>query len=209
MVSLAGTASAIGSAGRHERAWESPRSEQRRRRSSSGGRSRSGKKHGEVGLLPLPALPIQLVLPPPLRLRLRMQAKRLMRCLLSPLGVLGVDGGCSGGDRSASGRDRSPRPGPSGLGSGSRSSLGAGLSRSGYGGRFSPSPSGAAEDDRSSNFDSIDMDRDDSFKSVLHFIQEFHSLEVLPCTGLRATIRVFPGSSLASFPLAAVSPGGH
>ena len=43
---------------------------------------------------------------------------------------------CAGGDRSV--RDRLPRPGPSGLGLGSRSSPVAGPSRSGDGDRSSP-----------------------------------------------------------------------
>ena len=54
---------------------------------------------------------------------------------------------------------------------------GAGLSRSEYGGHSSPSPSGAAEDDRCSTFDSVDMNRDDAFRSVLRLIWKFHSLE--------------------------------
>ena len=33
------------------------------------------------------------------------------------------------------------------------------------------------DDDRSSTFDSLDLDRDDSFRAVLHLIREFHSLE--------------------------------
>ena len=41
-----------------------------------------------VGLLPQPALPVWPVRPPPLCLHLRMQAKRLVRCLLPPLDVL-------------------------------------------------------------------------------------------------------------------------
>ena len=54
--------------------------------------------------------------------------------------------------------DRSPQPGPSGLGSGLQSSPGAARSRSGFGGRSSPAPSGAAEDDRASTSDLLDLD---------------------------------------------------
>ena len=154
------------------------------------------------------ALPVRFVRPPPLRLLLRMQAKGLVRCLPRPAGHPGVDGGRSVGDRSTSGRDRSPRPGPSGLGSGLQSSLVAGPSRSEYGGHSSPAPSGAAEDNRCSTFNSVNMDRDASFRSVLRLIREFHSLEepaiVAPnrCkTSLAQVYRlqsVFPGSSLAS-----------
>ena len=52
-----------------------------------------------------------------------------------------------------------------------------GLSRLGYGGHASLSPSGAGDDDHSSTVGSIDADRDDSFRSVLHLIREFHGLE--------------------------------
>ena len=47
VVSPAGAASATGSAGRHERAWESARSVRHHRRSSGGDRSCSGKRRGE------------------------------------------------------------------------------------------------------------------------------------------------------------------
>ena len=40
-----------------------------------------------------------------------------------------------------------------------------------------PSPLGAGDGDRSSVVDSLDLDRDDSFRAVLHLIREFHSLE--------------------------------
>ena len=44
-------------------------------------------------------------------------------------------------------------------------------------GRRSPAPSGAADDDRSSAFKSVDFDRDDSFRSVLGLIRSFHGME--------------------------------
>ena len=44
-------------------------------------------------------------------------------------------------------------------------------------GRRSPAPSGAADDDRSSAFESVDFDRDDSFRSVLGLIRSFHCME--------------------------------
>ena len=216
VVSPAGAASAIGSAGQHECAWEFPRSERRRRRSSRGERFHSGKKRGE-GRSPSPACSSRSA---------RVSASSLSASSGTgekdsampppPAGRPGVDGGRSGGDLSASGRDCSPRPGLSGLGSGLRSSPSADQSRSEYGGRSSPTPSGAAEDDRSSNFDSADMDRDDSFSSVPGLPQFGGTGKCSPepvqdffCTGLQATIRVFPGSSLASFHLTAVSPGRH
>ena len=78
-------------------------------------------------------------------------------------GLPGVGGCRPGSGRSAPGRDCSPQPGPSGLGSGLRSSPGAARSRSGFGGRSSPAPSGAAEDDCAITSDLLDLDRDDSF----------------------------------------------
>ena len=88
-----------------------------------------------------------------------------------------MGGGRSGRDRSTAGRDLSPHPGPSGLDLGQRSSPVAEPFHSGYGGCSSPSPSGAGDNDRSSTVDSLDMDRDDSFRAVLRLIREFHSLE--------------------------------
>ena len=68
----------------------------------------------------------------------------------------------------------SPRTGPSGWTA--RSSTGAERYRSG-GGHRSPSPSGVADDDCSSAFDTVDFDRDDSFRSVLGLIRSFHNME--------------------------------
>ena len=42
--------------------------------------------------------------------------------------------------------------------------------------RRSPGPSGVAEDDRSSTFESVDFARDDSFRAVLGLIREFHDM---------------------------------
>ena len=42
--------------------------------------------------------------------------------------------------------------------------------------RRSPGPSGAAEDHRSSTFESVDFARDDSFRAVLGLIREFHDM---------------------------------
>ena len=89
----------------------------------------------------------------------------------------GAGGGRSECARSASGRARSPQPGPSGLGSGEQAAPCADRSRSGFHGQSSPTPSGAAEDDRDSVSGSVDLDRDDSFRAVLRLIREFHSLE--------------------------------
>ena len=86
-------------------------------------------------------------------------------------GHSGAGGGCSEGDRSAAVRDRSPRPGPSGLGLGLRSSPVAGPSCLGDGGCSSPSPLSAGDDDHSSTVDSLDLDWEDSFRAVLRLIQ--------------------------------------
>ena len=45
------------------------------------------------------------------------------------------------------------------------------------GGRRSPSPSGVADDDWSSAFDTVNFDRDDSFRCVLGLIRSFHNME--------------------------------
>ena len=70
--------------------------------------------------------------------------------------------------------DRSPRPGTS------RSSAREEHYRSGASCR-SPVPSGGADDDRSSAFESVDFARDDSFRAVLGLIREFHDM-VEPAT---------------------------
>ena len=43
-------------------------------------------------------------------------------------------------------------------------------------GRRSPGPSGTADDDRSTTFESVDFARDDSFRAVLGLIREFHDM---------------------------------
>ena len=65
--------------------------------------------------------------------------------------------------------DRSPLPGTS------RSSVREEPYRSGAS-RRSPVPSGVADDDRSSAFESVDFARDDSFRAVLGLIREFHDM---------------------------------
>ena len=80
-----------------------------------------------------------------------------------------------------------------------------------YGGHSCPTPLGAGDDDRSISFDSLDLDRDDSFRAVLHLIREFHSLEepasvalnqfktsLAPVYGLQS---VFPALRLPLSPL--------
>ena len=73
------------------------------------------------------------------------------------------------GGRSSWDYDRSPRPGTS------RSYAREDRYQSGAG-RRSPWPSGAAGDDRSTTFESVDFARDDSFRAVLGLIREFHDM---------------------------------
>ena len=170
----AGAASANASPGRHERAQESSRPEKQRRWSSGRERSCSGGKHGR-GRSPSPARSASVsvssssessdsegrvsAMPPP------------------PSSRPGAGGGRSGSDRSASGHARSPQPGPLGLGSGVQAAPCADRSRSELTSRSSPAPLGAAEEDHDSVSGLVDLDRDDSFRSVLHLIWEFHSIE--------------------------------
>ena len=78
-------------------------------------------------------------------------------------------GGAHAGGRSSRDYDRSPRPGTS------RSFVREDRYQSGAG-RRSPGPSGAADDDRSTTFESVDFARDDSFRAVLGLIREFHDM---------------------------------
>ena len=78
-------------------------------------------------------------------------------------------GGAPAGEGSSRPCDRSPCPGTS------RSYAGDDRYRSGAGHR-SPAPSGAADDDRSSAFESVDFARDDSFRVVLALIRNFHDM---------------------------------
>ena len=170
-------ASATSSSGRHERALESPRSERQCWRSSSGGRSRSGEKRHRCRS-PFPARSSRSAHASTSLLAASSDAGDQEATMPPPSsGRSGVRGGCPESDCSAPGRDRSPQPVPSGLGLGVRSSPGAAWSRSGFAGRSSPAPLGVAEDNRASTSDSLDLDRDDSFRAVLCLIQEFHRLE--------------------------------
>ena len=84
-------------------------------------------------------------------------------------------GGTPGDSRPTPAGDRSPRPGPSGWRP--RLSAGAEWYRSGFGGCLSTAPSGETDDDRSNTLDALDIDRDDSFRSVLALIRNFHNME--------------------------------
>ena len=86
-----------------------------------------------------------------------------------------VPGGTPGDSRPAPAGDRSPRPGPSDWRL--RSSAAAERYRTGFGGHLSSPPLGEADDDSSSALDSLDIDRDMTFRSVLALIRNFHSME--------------------------------
>ena len=169
--------SATASPGQCERAQESSRTERRHGRSTGRERSRSGGKRGK-GRSPSPARSARsasasassssessvsdggtIALPPPLA------------------SYSGAGGGRSRCACSASGRARSPLPGPSGLSSGVWAAPSADRSCLGLHSLSSPAPSGVAEEDRDSISGSVDLDRDESFRSVLRLIRELHGLE--------------------------------
>ena len=91
------------------------------------------------------------------------------RADVSPPRSRRAHGGAHAGGRSSWDYDRSPRPGTS------RSYAREDRYQSGAG-RRSPGPSGAADDDQSTTFESVDFARDDSFRAVLGLIREFHDM---------------------------------
>ena len=91
------------------------------------------------------------------------------RADVSPPRAKRAHGGAHAGRRSSWDHDRLPRPGTS------RSFVREDRYQSGAG-RRSPGPSGAADDYRSSTFESVDFARDDSFRAVLGLIREFHDM---------------------------------
>ena len=149
---------------------EISRPSRRRRRSSSDGTDRRSKKHPR-GRSPSPGTSSCRRERP---YRSDSESSEDARAEASPPRAGRAPGGTPGDFCPASAGDRSPRPGPSGWTS--RSSVRAERYRSGAG-RRSPSPSGGADDDRSSAFDTVDFDRDDSFRSVLGLIRNFHTME--------------------------------
>ena len=158
-----------GSSGRQQR-QETSRPSRRRRRSSSDGTGRASKKRPR-GRSPSPG--------PSSRYRERSyrsssESSEDTQAETSPPRAGRAPGGTPGDSRHAPAGGRSPRPGPSGRTA--RSSAGAEWYRSG-GGRRSSTPSGVADDDRSSAFEPVDFDRDDSFRSVLALIWSFHNME--------------------------------
>ena len=156
----------------HQQRQEASRSgrRRRRRRSSSDGTDRRSKKRPR-GRSPSPG-------PSSRRwekhYRTSSSSSEEDRADASPPGAGRAPGGTPGDFRSAPVDDRLPCPGPSGWTS--RPSTRGEHFRPGAG-RRSPAPSGAADDDRSSAFETVDFDRDDSFRSVLGLIRSFHGME--------------------------------
>ena len=164
-VSPAAPTAVPGVSGEQQR-WVEPRSRRRRSRSSSDGTDRRAKKRARRRS-PSPG--------PSSRRRGRhyrssSDSSEEDRADVSPPRYGRAPGGTPGSARSSRAYDRSPRPGTS------RSYARDDRYRSGAGCR-SPAPSGAADDDRSSAFVSVDFDRDDSFQSVLGLIRSFHGME--------------------------------
>ena len=86
--------------------------------------------------------------------------------------------------------------------------------------RRSPGPSGVADNDRSTTFESVDFARDDSFRAVLALIREFHdmaepanctrgSMQDFSCVGLWFGGGFLSGVLVAAFPLIIDSPDRH
>ena len=154
----------------YQQRQETYRSSRRRRRSSSDGTGRASKKRPR-GRSPSPGLSSCYR---ERTYRSSSDSSEDTRAETSPPRTGRAHEGTPGDSRPSPAGDRSPRPGPSGRTV--LSSAGAERFHSG-GGRRSPAPSGVADDDRSSAFESVDFDRDDSFRSVLALIRNFHRME--------------------------------
>ena len=161
----AAPAAVPGVSGQQQR-QEDSRSRRRRRRSSSDGTDRRLKKrHRRRSPSPVPSSRRR-----ERHYRASSSSSEEDRADASPPRAGRAPGGTPGDSRSSRAHDRSPRPGTS------RSFARGECYRSGAGHR-SPAPSGAADDDRSSAFESVDFDRDDLFRSVLGLIRSFHGME--------------------------------
>ena len=164
-VSPAAPAAVPGVSGEQQRKVES-RSRGRRSRSSSDGTDRRAKKRARRRS-PSPGRSSRCR---GRHYRSSSDSSEEDRADVSPPRSGRAHGGAPGGASSSRAYDRSPRPGTS------RSYARDDRYRSGAGHR-SPAPSGTADDDRSSAFESVDFDRDDSFRSVLGLIRSFHGME--------------------------------
>ena len=163
------SAAVPGSSCRQQR-QETSRSSRRRCRSSSDGTGCASKKRPR-GRSPSPG--------PSSRYQERsyrssLESSEDTQAETSPPRTGRAHGGTPGDSRPALAGGRSPHPGPSSRTA--RSSAGAERFHSG-GGRRSPAPSVVADDDRSSAFELVDFDWDDSFRSVLALIRNFHIME--------------------------------
>ena len=70
----------------------------------------------------------------------------------------------------------------------------------------SPGPSGVADDDRSTTFESVDFARDDSFRAVLALIREFHDMaEPATVPGARCKTSLASAYGLAAYSYPAFS----
>ena len=163
-VSRAAPAAVPGVSGEQQRKVES-RSRGRRSRSSSDGTDRRAKKRARRRF------------PSPGRSSRRRgrhhrsssESSEEDRAEVSPPGSGRAHGGAPGRASSSREYERSPRPGTS------RSYTRDDRYRSGAG-RRTPGPSGTAGDDRASTLESVDFARDDSFRSVLGLIRDFHDM---------------------------------
>ena len=75
--------------------------------------------------------------------------------------------------------------------------------------RRSPGPSDAADDDRSSTFESVDFARDDSFRAVLALIREFHDMAepaTVPAARCKTSLASAYGLVSETSPTLPVSP---
>ena len=165
------SAAVLGSSGHQQREEELSRRSRRRRHSSSGGTGRTSKKR-----------PRDRSPSPGRSSRRREESYRSSsippeddRAESPPPSSGRAHGGTPGDPRPTPAGDCSPRPGP--LGWRPRSSAVAKRYRSGFGGHLSSPPPGEADDGRSSALDSLDIDWDDSFRSVLALIWNFHGIE--------------------------------
>ena len=164
-VSPAAPAAVPGVSGEQQRKVES-RSRGRRSRSSSDGTDRGAKKRARRRS-PSPGRSSRHR---GRRYRSSSDSSEDDRADVSPPRSGRAHGGAPAGASSSRAYDHSPRPGMS------RSYARDDRYRSGAG-RRSPAPSGAADDDRSSAFESVDFARDDSFRAVLGLIRNFHGME--------------------------------
>ena len=163
------SAAVPGSSCRQQREEELSRPSMRRRRSSSGGTGRASKKR------PRERSPSPVCSSRRREASDRSSSSEEDRAESPPPSAGRAPGGTPGNSRPTPVGDRSPRPGPSDWRP--RSSAVVDRYCSGFGDHLSSPPPGEADDDHSSALDSLEIDREGSFRSALAFIRNFHSLE--------------------------------